>query len=228
MIRSATTPNSPQSMVEAAYQLMRGRILDNLWPPGHRALEQQLAAELGMSRTPVREALIRLQKEGLLEVMPRHGMRVLPVSPGDMREIYELLTAIEPMAAEMVARKRLPERDLQPLIDASQGMSAALKANDLNAWAAADECYHRLLIALAGNRLMMQTVQSLWDRAHRARMVTLRLRPIPEHSTNEHIAIVNAIRAGDAQSAAQLYRKHRERGSRELLAILEKAQLNAL
>jgi DNA-binding GntR family transcriptional regulator len=216
------------SMVEAAYQSMRSRILDNVWPPGHRALEHELAALLGMSRTPVREALIRLQKEGLVEVVPRHGMRVLPVSPDDMREIYELLTAIEPMAAEMVARKRLPERDLKPLINASRGMSAALKAQDLDAWAQADEQYHRLLIALAGNRLMMQTVQSLWDRAHRARMVTLRLRPIPEHSTQEHIAIVDAIRAGDGPSAALLYRKHRERGSRELLAILEKAQLNAL
>ena len=216
------------SMVDAAYRLMRSKILDNVWPPGHRALEQGLALELGMSRTPVREALIRLQKEGLVEVVPRHGMRVLPVSPDDMREIYELLTAIEPMAAEMVARKNLPERDLKPLIDASRAMGAALKAKDLDAWAAADERYHRLLIALAGNRLMMETVQALWDRAHRARMVTLRLRPIPENSTKEHTAIVDTIRAGDAGGAARLYRAHRERGSRELLALLEKAHISGL
>ncbi len=226
MVSAATKPAN--SMVEEAYRLMRSKILDNLWAPGHRALEQSLAQELGMSRTPVREALIRLQKEGLVEVMPRHGMRVLPVSPDDMRDIYELLTAIEPMAAEMVARKNLPERDLKPLIDASRSMAMALKADDLDAWAAADERYHRLLIALAGNRLMMDTVQALWDRAHRARMVTLRLRPIPENSTKEHIAIVDAIRAGDAPAAARLYRAHRERGSRELLALLEKARISAL
>ena len=107
-------------------------------------------------------------------------------------------------------------------------MSSALKANDLDAWAAADERYHRLLIELAGNRLMMQTIQSLWDRAHRARMFTLRLRPIPENSTKEHVAIVNAIRAADAPLAAELYRKHRERGSRELLALLERAQISLL
>ena len=228
MARTSTVAASGSSMVDEAYRRMRGRILDNVWSPGHRALEQELALELGMSRTPVREALIRLQKEGLVEVVPRHGMRVLPVSPDDMREIYELLTAIEPMAAEMVARKKLPERDLKPLIDASRGMSAALKANDLDAWAEADERYHRLLIALAGNRLMMETVQALWDRAHRARMVTLRLRPIPESSTKEHTAIVDAIRAGDAAGAARLYRGHRERGSRELLALLEKARISAL
>ena len=215
-------------MVDEAYQLMRRRILDNIWSPGHRALEQELAAELGMSRTPVREALIRLEKEGLVEVIPRHGMRILPVSPDDMREIYELLTAIEPMAAELVASKNLPESDLKPLIDASNGMSSALKANDLDAWAEADERYHRMLIALAGNRLMMQTIQSLWDLAHRARMVTLRLRPIPKNSTKEHVAIVNAIRAADAPLAASLYRKHRERASRELLALLKRAQISLL
>src|SRR5512141_1326949 len=89
------------SLVDIAYQTMRARILDNQWAPGYRALEQELAQELGMSRTPVREALIRLQKEGLVEVVPRHGMRVLPVSAADMRDIYEMLTALEPMAAEL-------------------------------------------------------------------------------------------------------------------------------
>ena len=87
--RAATRGSQPRataggpggSLVDVAYATMRRRILDNAWPPGLRALEQELAQELGMSRTPVREALIRLRKEGLVEVVPRHGMRVLPVSP---------------------------------------------------------------------------------------------------------------------------------------------------
>ena len=216
------------SSVALAYKAIRQRILDNVYPAGHRALEQEYADQLGLSRTPVREALLKLAGEGLVEVIPRHGTRVLPVSPDDMREIYEMLTALEPMAAEILARKKLPPADLKPLIDASRDMSAALKANDLDAWAAADERYHRLLIALAGNRLLADTVQGLWDRAHRARMVTLRLRPKPANSTAEHNAIVEAIRAGNAALAARLYRRHRERGSSELLAILEKARLGAL
>ena len=211
-----------------AYKAIRQRILDNVYPAGHRALEQEYADELGLSRTPVREALLKLAGEGLVEVIPRHGTRVLPVSPDDMREIYEMLTALAPMAAEVLARKKLPPADLKPLIDASRDMTAALKANDLDGWAAADERYHRLLIALAGNRLLADTVQGLWDRAHRARMVTLRLRPKPVNSTAEHNAIVEAIRAGDAALAASLYRHRRERGSSELLAILEKARLVAL
>lgn len=101
-------------------------------------------------------------------------------------------------------------------------------ADNLDAWAEADERYHRRLIALAGNRLLADTVQGLWDRAHRARMVTRRLRPKPTHSTAEHNAIVEAIRVGDAKQAARLYRAHRQRGSSELLAILERARISAL
>jgi DNA-binding GntR family transcriptional regulator len=224
----AASPATRDSSVVAAYRTLRQRILDNVYPAGHRALEQEFADELGLSRTPVREALLKLAAEGLVEVMPRHGARVLPVSPADMREIYEMLTALEPMAAELLARKRLPLADLKPLIEASRDMAASLKADDLERWAAADERYHRHLIALAGNRLLAEAVQRLWDRAHRARMVTLRLRPHPVHSTAEHLAIVEAIRAGDAPLAARLYRAHRERGSAELLAILEKARLHSL
>jgi DNA-binding GntR family transcriptional regulator len=216
------------SLVESAYQTMRQRILDNAWPPGHRALEQELALELGMSRTPVREALIRLQNEGLVEVIPRHGMSVLPVSAGDMRDIYEMLTALESTAAELAVRRGPGEAELKPLLDASRDMGRALKADDLDAWAAADESFHRHLVALSGNRLLIDAVQNCWDRAHRARMVTLRMRPKPSHSTREHMEVVEKIRAGDARAAFEAHRAHRERGSRELLAILEQYRLKNL
>jgi DNA-binding GntR family transcriptional regulator len=226
------TPADPAaagvSLVESAYQTMRRRILDNLWPPGHRALEQELALELGMSRTPVREALIRLQKEGLVEVVPRHGMSVLPVSADDMRDIYEMLTALEAMAAELAVRRSPSEAQLKPLLDASRDMRNALRADDLDAWAAADESFHRHLVALSGNRLLIDAVQNCWDRAHRARMVTLRMRPKPTHSTREHMEVVENIRAGNARAAFEAHRAHRERGSRELLAILEQYRLKNL
>jgi DNA-binding GntR family transcriptional regulator len=217
-----------RGLVEQAYRAIRQRILDNVYPPGYRALELEFADDLKISRTPVREALQRLQAEGLVEIIPRHGARVLPVSPDDMREIYQMLIALEPMAAEIVARKRLSPQELQPLIDASKEMNAALRSNDLDAWAQADDRFHRYIVEMSGNRLLVATVQKIWDRAHRARMVTLRLRPKPVNSTREHNAIVDAIRAGDAELTARLFRAHRERGSNELMSILEKARLYTL
>ena len=114
----AAAPPGRASRVADAYHAIRRRILDNVYPPGHQALEGALAAELGISRTPVREALIRLAHEGLVEVVPRHGMRVLPVSPDDMREIYAVLAALESAAAEALALRRPSDAELQPLVDA--------------------------------------------------------------------------------------------------------------
>lgn len=230
--RGAGAPAPPAavrtSLVDAAYQAVRQRILDNVYPPGHQALEQALAEELGISRTPLREAMIRLRNEGLLEIVPRHGVRVLPLSATDMKEIYETLTALESMAAELAARRRPGPAELEPLQDASRDMARALRADDLDAWAQADERFHRTLIELCGNRLLKQTVLNFWDRAHRARMFTLRLRPRPVDSTEEHRELVERIRAGDSAGAFACTRAHRERGSRELLAIIERYRLHQL
>lgn len=213
------------SMVDIAYEQIRRRILDNVWPPGHRALEQEIALVLGMSRTPIREALVRLQNDGLVEVVPRHGMRVLAVSPADMREIYEILTALECMAAEIVAHRKPSEDELQPLIQATADMDLALAKDDLDAWAVADERFHSSLVELCGNRQLAATVWNYWDRAHRARMFSLRLRPKPVNSTQEHMALLERLRAGDAVGASLVNRHHRERASRELLKIFEQFKL---
>ena len=224
---SRRSPPVPRgSRVETAYTALRQRILDNVYPPGHQALEGELADGLGISRTPVREALIRLANEGLVAVVPRHGMRVLPVSPVDMKEIYVVLTALEGTAAEALALRAPTAAELEPLFEATREMKHALKADDLDAWARADERFHQRLVELAGNRTLVEAVARLGDRVHRARMFTLRLRPKPVSSTQEHLAMLERIRAGDAAGAVEVNRKHRERASRELLAIVERYRLN--
>jgi DNA-binding GntR family transcriptional regulator len=215
-------------LVEQAYQEIRARILDNLWSPGYQALEQEVALALGMSRTPVHEALMRLQQEGLVEVAPRRGMRVLPVSPTDMREIYEILTALECMAVEILGKRKPSAEELRPLVEATGAMETALGKDDLDAWARADEVFHQALVKLAGNKMLLDTVMGYWDRAHRARMFTLRLRPKPVNSTQEHTQLVNMLAVGDGAGAAQVNRTHRERASRELLAIFERYHLQQL
>ena len=220
--------DTPETMPEAAYKAIRANILDNQWAPGFYATEQEVADQLSMSRTPVREALMRLQQEGLVEVVPRHGMHVLPVSPADMKEIYEVLTSLESTAAELTAARHLDRDELKPLEEASAAMDAALKRDDLDAWAKADEAFHKLLLDLCGNQLLKQMVLRTWDRAHRARMVTLRLRPKPVNSTREHRALVKAIRQGDPAAAREVQRAHRERAGTELLDLLQRLGLQRL
>ena len=187
--------------------------------PGRRMLEQELADFLKMSRTPVREATIRLANEGLVDVRPRHGMLVLPISPEDMREIYDVLTSLEASAAEMVATAGLPKSGLDRLSTAIDEMDAALDTGDREAWARADEEFHRLLVSFSGNKRLITLVEGMWDQAHRARMVTLAQRPLPTASNAEHRALVRAIRDGNAERARRIHTDHR-RKARDLIVGL--------
>jgi DNA-binding GntR family transcriptional regulator len=129
------------------------------------------------------------------------------------------------MAAELLAQRKPGDKELKPLVDATKAMDKALKAEDLDAWAAADERFHAHLVELAGNRQLQATVLNYWDRAHRARLFTLRLRPKPVNSTKEHMQMVERFRAGDAEGAARVTRAHRERANRELVELFERYKL---
>jgi DNA-binding GntR family transcriptional regulator len=142
-----------------------------------------------------------------------------------MQEIYQILTALECMAAELLAARKPGTQELAPLVEATKAMEKALNADDLNAWAAADERFHQHLVELAGNRHLQATSLNYWDRAHRARMFSLRLRPKPVNSTQEHLQMVERLRAGDVEGAARVTRAHRDRARQELVSIFERFNL---
>lgn len=219
----AGAPRSGGRLLNAdrAYAEVKRRILDNEMPAGFQILEQELAQLLKMSRTPVREAMIRLAEEGMVEIRPRHGMRVLPVSADDMREIYQILIALEASAAELVAERGLSEDQLGRLRSAVSGMNTALGEARLADWAAADERFHRLLVEYCGNGRLQALVGTFWDQSHRARMATLRLRPKPTESNTDHAALVEAIARRDPEAARRIHRQHRIRTGRMLVAVLE-------
>ncbi|MEM8630892.1 MAG: GntR family transcriptional regulator [Pseudomonadota bacterium] len=221
-------PTARPSRVEDAHTRLKAEILANRLSPGFQATEPELAARLGMSRTPVREALIRLEAEGLVELIPRRGARVLPVSPSDMAEIYELLTALEPHAAAELAGSRPDDRALLPLEAATSDMERALEDGALEAWAEADDQFHRTLLRLHGNKRLLSIAEQLFDQVHRARMITLRMRAKPHRSTADHRQIVEHLRAGDAEAVRRVFHDHRRRAARELLSILEQYGLPQL
>ncbi len=223
------TPRKPRlTRVEIAYSELKSRIMDNLYPPNRRYLESELAEELGMSRTPVREALIRLEKDGLIELTPRHGMRVVPLSADDMREINEALTCLETAAAEMFARQRPSAEALIPLERAVHDMEVALDQLDLEAWANADERFHRYLLEKCGNRRIADMAFGVWDIVHRARMLAVRLLPAPVKSTKEHRELLEALRKSDPQAARSVHERQRVRANRELIRVLERTYLQGI
>lgn len=223
---SARAPRSS----EAVYLKLKQAILDNRYPPGAQILESQIASEFEASRTPVREAFVRLQQEGLLEIVPRHGVRISALSPGDMREIYEILMSLEPTAVELLVARQPDRAELSGLVQACDDMEKSLAGPqpDLVGWALADERFHMSLAKLCGNKRLAAMILTVWDQAHRARMFTLSLRPLPIKSTAEHRAVVDAILAGDGERARDLYFAHRKRGGRELTEIIERHGIQRL
>ena len=217
-----------EPFADKAYRELRARILDNSMPSGEQYTEEELAAMLQMSRTPTREAMLRLAGEGLVEVRPRHGMRIKPVSQVDMREIYEVLTALESTAAALAA-VRSDQGDSVALLRASiRDMDAALERDDLAAWAAADERFHTLLVEAAGNSRLTELVQTYVGQSHRVRMLTLRLRPKPVMSNRDHEAVVDAVEAHDAKRAREIHFAHREQSGRMLVELLASHGLTRL
>ena len=224
---AATKTVGRVSLVDRAYAELRARIETNRYPPGHSALENELARELGMSRTPVREALIRLQQEGLVDVRPRRGMQVLGLSPADMKEIYEVIAGAEAVAVHLLA-ERGPSAELAHMLGEPVGrMERALEADDLDAWAATDEDFHRVLFRLCDNARLEGVGVSHLERTRRARFFTLRLRRRPFRSTADHRRLVELIAAGKARAAREATLQHRLAAMGELLAIIERYQIRS-
>jgi DNA-binding GntR family transcriptional regulator len=210
------------SLVEGAYTALRTAIRENVFPPGHRANEADIARQLGMSRTPVHEAIIRLQAEGLVQVLSRRGVLICPISAEDISEIYDVLIAVEGMAAARLAE--MPEKGRTAAAAAlnaeTKRMEAALERHDLLAWAAADERFHELLTELCGNHRLDKVASTVRDQSHRARLYTLHLRKTPTESAEEHRRITGAIANGDPDQAEAHARAHRDSAQRALVPLL--------
>lgn len=224
-------PSEPgPSLVAGAYQALKSAILETVFPPGYHASEQEIALRLNMSRTPVHEALIRLQEEGLVAILPKRGILVCALSPDDMREVYDIIISLEGTAAEIIAAKDAAARRAvaAELESFNEKMEAALADDDLAAWAKADDGFHRTLIGSCGNARLARLANTIMDQSHRARMMTLRLRAKPVASIKDHKAIIAAIRTGKPDAALAKARDHRRRAGGELLPLLQKLGMTHL
>ncbi len=218
----------PLSSTQRALRELRKMIFAGELPAGSQHLESELAERLGMSRTPVREAALTLENQGLLEMRPRKGVRILPVSPSDMREIYDVLTELESLAARRAAERAYSTEELAPLARAIEHMDQALDREDLEGWAAADEAFHAELVRLGGNSRVQSIVGMMSDQVRRARSVTLYMRPLPIKSNQDHRRVFDAIRDGNPDQAAEIHRSHRQAAKDLIVNLLERHKLHMI
>lgn len=208
---------------ERAYHELKFRILEGRLPPGTTLLETEAASLLSLSRTPVREALIRLEEEGLVTVRPRHGITVRAQSLDDLAEIYQVFSALEVVAARLVARRGLSRAEAERLQSLMAQMERATRRGDIEHWSQLDDIFHSEITSFCGNSRLQATIRQYWDQQYRARMAMVPLRPRPTQSDEEHRAIFEAIRTGDEVAAEHLHRQHRERADEQALTLLRQA-----
>jgi DNA-binding GntR family transcriptional regulator len=207
-------PDPPAA--DRAYALTKELVLTGELPGGHLFSEGDIAERLRMSRTPVREAFIRLQTEGLLRLIPKRGVVVLPVPPGEAEDVLDAREAIETAAVRrLLHQPALVPAALERLRAALRTQQAHGEAGDLHAFADADEAFHRAIVAAGGNQLMIGFYATLADRQRR--MSIRALGPTPERPSailREHQELITIISSGDDSAFGPALRTHLDRTHR--------------
>ncbi|MDK2784395.1 MAG: hypothetical protein PWQ41_260 [Bacillota bacterium] len=205
-----------QSLWEAVYLALRNAIVRGDLPPGERLAEQQLAEELGASRTPVREALRRLALEGFVVLIPRRGAYVAELSFKDMNDVFELRTALEGLAAALAA-ERITEEEIAALEQALADLAEAAEAGATQRVVEIDTNFHALIYTASRNRRLIQIVGNLSDQIQRFRMRSLAAPGRLKDTLNEHRRLVAAIARRDAALARRAAEEHIQRAEASLL-----------
>jgi DNA-binding GntR family transcriptional regulator len=227
-IPSASPGRGLTALAEKAYGEIKAMVLENRVHGGEYLLEDDLVRALGMSRTPVREALVQLQTEGLVTIVPRRGVRVVPLTVADIREVHDIMQWLESQAAYALANR--PDRDgpVAELRKLVTKMKQALAAADIAAWAVANDQFHKRLIASAGNGRLARICENLLDQSQRVRTFTLRLRKPPTRTTESHTRMLKAISEGDGERAVAIQVENKRAWLAELEEIIERLQFNYL
>jgi DNA-binding GntR family transcriptional regulator len=191
-----------------AYDHVKRRLLEGAYAEGQLLSEGVIASELGISRTPVREACLQLEAEGLLKLYPKRGALVVPIGPREIRELFEAREVIERHAlAHLHDPAALAER-LDDLIDRQRAI-AATPSPDRVAFAEADRELHRTWVEAADNAILLSVYDGLRDRQQRVAAVMIADGATPMAAlADEHAAIVDALRRGDLAAADRLLAIH--------------------
>ena len=202
---------------ERAYAFTKGRVLDSTFAGGELITEGEVAEALGMSRTPVREAFLRLEGEGLLRLYPKRGALVVPVSVAEVESVMETRMLVERFALDkLLARGAAPAiADELDAAIAEQEQRAA--AGDADGFVAVDREYHKTFVTAAGNPIITALYDTLRDRQRRMIITSLLVdRKRIDSILVEHRELAGALRAGELDRALSVLDAHL-RGTLELL-----------
>jgi len=212
-------PDGSASLEEKVYFSLEDQIISQKLRPGEAVTEMKLSRELGVSRTPVREALQRLDREGLIKLIPNKGAVVLGISEQDLIDIYKIRMRLEGLAARIAAEKR-DEALCRELCDNVDLTGFYMAKGDIEKVKNLDSEFHDIIYRCCESRMLGKTLSELHRYIASYRKLSLAVSGRIEHSLSEHKEIYDAIAAGNADAADALMSEHVARALENLLKII--------
>lgn len=205
-----TTPIGPApSLNETAYEEVKRRIITLVYPPGSYINEAQLCSDLDIGRTPVHQAVNRLALEGMINIIPRKGMIVRPISLEDALAVFEVRLLLEPACVRLAA-KLASSDELNAMTKLLEPTAHLVAARDIEGLMNIDKDFHILLARSARNKVLEQMLMRLHERSLRFWFISLSDRDHVTNVIDDHQEIVEMLRRRDGESAENLMRRHIE------------------
>lgn len=216
--------DSYKPLRDVVVESIRQAIISGQFPPGMRLMELQLAEEMGVSRTPVREAIRKMELEGLVVMIPRRGAYVADISIKDINEVYEVRTALDVLSAGLAA-ERIDKSEIQEMRELLAEEAALVEARDYPKIIDNDTAFHDVIYRASGTTRCMNIISNL-----REQITAIRGRSMPypgrvEIMLKEHRAIFDAIAAGKVEKAQEAVRTHMENAKQTLLKVIKEQKL---
>jgi DNA-binding GntR family transcriptional regulator len=211
--------SSCKPLREIVFETIRGAIITGELQPGQRLMEVQLAEEMGVSRTPVRESIRKLELEGLVKMVPRRGAYVTPMSVNDLKEMMEIRRALEGLAAELASLNATAE-EIAKLYAANQRFGESAMANDEEGIIKNDMAIHDIIYRASGNKKLLTMINSLREQMQRFRAEYVHRIEDKTPLVNQHMEIIRKIESGESAMAKSLACEHIHCTSDDMLKVL--------
>ncbi|MDO4292459.1 MAG: GntR family transcriptional regulator [Eubacteriales bacterium] len=192
---------------DVVFNTLRRSILTGELKPGERLMEIHLADKLGVSRTPIREAIRKLELEGLVTMIPRRGAEVAQITEKNLRDVLEVRRALDALAVEL-ACERITEEELTQLRQACEHFIQVTREGNANQVARADVDLHDIILRASGNERLMQMISKLSQQMYRYRLEYVKDANNYERLIEEHRRIYEAIRSRDKEKGAEAIKNH--------------------
>lgn len=210
------------SLQELAYEALRGAIVSQELKPGERLVESELAERLAISRSPIREALRRLQQDGLVKVRPREGVYVSSVTADEVDDVFRVRAALEATAATLAAERATDEQlaEMQTMV---QNMEAAVERGAMDEAISYSDAFHRAITLAASSPRLAHMFDQIYTQVFHFRSMTLRMRGRGVSAAHDHIQLMEVLLKRDSQQAGPIMERHINDARLTLLSFLESA-----